>query len=739
MPAPKTILVVDDESLPRTLLKVNLSQAGYSVLEADSGRVALALLREKTVDAVLLDLVMPEMDGFQVLRKLKSDDLLKDIPVVVVSASDDMNSVVKCLEMGALDHLSKPFDPVLLQVRIRAALALRQLEEQRLSGSPGMKSSPALRWRRGAERAGEETAEAGMKISGFLNALLQWSRPYRLQTVLFGCLILIGLAIEAALPLGFKFITDDGLIPHNFRVLIVTLSILIVAMVVAALTQILTDYLYARIAVKILNDLRYNMYRHLQRLSLVFFSRVSAGEITSRFTTDLAAIENTVMLCLPQALSQFMMVVFTLGLLFMLEWKLALFAILGLFLCYLVEQRIEKPASAADARMKKETARIAMVLQDVVGMQPVVKAYRLQNMVAERFKRQMVEFFHTAMRACFLSYLTDRAPGRSAAIFGLLTIAAGALLTFWGFLTIGGLVSFQVMLSGLIAAINELTWSIPYLVRATGGMEKIEDLLNEKPEVTDAPSAVALPRPVREISFKNVSFGYTENETHLEGITLSIPMNCSAIMIGPGGSGKSTLLNLLMRFYDPREGSVSIDGYDLRQVTQDSIRQHMSVVFQENLLFNATIRENIRAGKQSATDQEIEAAAKTVEMHDIIMGFPAGYDTMAGERGGRLSAGLRQRLAIARAIISDPPILLLDDATSALDPATASVIHRSLERISRGRTVISVTHRLEAAPRADLVFLFHDGRLVESGTHAELLERGKIYAQMWRKQTGLAA
>ena len=578
-----------------------------------------------------------------------------------------------------------------------------------------------------------------MKISGFLNALLQWSRPYRLQTVLFGCLILIGLAIEAALPLGFKFITDDGLIPHNFRVLIVTLSILIVAMVVAALTQILTDYLYARIAVKILNDLRYNMYRHLQRLSLVFFSRVSAGEITSRFTTDLAAIENTVMLCLPQALSQFMMVVFTLGLLFMLEWKLALFAILGLFLCYLVEQRIEKPASAADARMKKETARIAMVLQDVVGMQPVVKAYRLQNMVAERFKRQMVEFFHTAMRACFLSYLTDRAPGRSAAIFGLLTIAAGALLTFWGFLTIGGLVSFQVMLSGLIAAINELTWSIPYLVRATGGMEKIEDLLNEKPEVTDAPSAVALPRPVREISFKNVSFGYTENETHLEGITLSIPMNCSAIMIGPGGSGKSTLLNLLMRFYDPREGSVSIDGYDLRQVTQDSIRQHMSVVFQENLLFNATIRENIRAGKQSATDQEIEAAAKTVEMHDIIMGFPAGYDTMAGERGGRLSAGLRQRLAIARAIISDPPILLLDDATSALDPATASVIHRSLERISRGRTVISVTHRLEAAPRADLVFLFHDGRLVESGTHAELLERGKIYAQMWRKQTGLAA
>lgn len=736
MAGQSTILVVDDESLFRTLLRVNLKQAGYDVLEADSGRAALSLLREKAVDAVLLDLVMPEMDGFQVLRKLKSDDLLKDIPVVVVSASDDMNSVVKCLEMGAIDHLSKPFDPVLLQVRIRAAMALRRLEEQRLSCDPVMTTAPAPRRRRGVEMTGEDTAEAGMKISGFLKALLGWSQPYRLQTILFASLILVCLGIEAALPLGFKFITDDALIPHNFRVLILTLGILIIAMAVAALAQIGTDFLYARIAVKVLNDLRFNMFRHLQRLSLPFFSRVSAGEITSRFTTDLAAIENAVMLCLPQALSQFMMVVFTLALLFLLEWKLALFAVLGIFICYRVEQRIEKPAAAADARMKQETARIAVVLQDVVGMQPVIKVYRLQNLVAERFKRQMVEFFHTAMRACFLSYLTDRAPGRCAAIFGLLTIAAGSMLTFFGFLTIGGLVSFQVLLAGLITAINELTWSIPYLVRATGGMEKIEGLLNEKPEVTDAPSAVALPRPMRGIAFENVSFGYTENETHLKSVTFSIPMNRSVMLIGPSGGGKSTVLNLLMRFYDPREGSVSIDGYDLREVTQDSLRQHVSVVFQENFLFNATIRENIRAGKQGATDDEIEAAAKMVGIHDTIIDFPAGYDTMAGERGGKLSAGLRQRLAIARAIISDPPILLLDDATSALDPATASVINQSLDQISRGRTVISVTHRLEAAPKADLIFLFENGRLAESGSHAQLLERGESYAQMWRKQTG---
>lgn len=730
------VLVVDDESLFRKLLRVNLTQAGYHVLEADSGRAALSLLREKGADAVLLDLVMPEMDGFQVLRKLKSDDLLKDIPVVVVSASDDMNSVVKCLEMGALDHLSKPFDPVLLQVRVRAAIALRHMEAHRLSCEAGTAVPPGLRRRRGAERAAEDTAEAGMKISGFLKSLIRWSAPYRLQTILFAFLILICLGIEAALPMGFKFITDDALIPHNFRMLIIILSILIFAMAISAMAQIGTDYLYARIAVKILNDLRFNMFRHLQRLPLTFFSRVSAGEITSRFTSDLAAIENTVVLCLQQALSQCMMVSFTLLLLFVLEWRLALFALLGIYLCYCVEQRIEKPAASADARMKQETAGIAVVLQDVVGMQPVIKAYRLQNMVAERFKRQMVEFFHTAMRACYLSYLTDRAPGRFAAIFGLLTIAAGSVLTFYGFLTIGGLVSFQVLLTSLVISINELTWSIPYLVRATGGMEKVESFLNERPETADPPDAVPLPPPEHAIVFEKVSFGYTEGQTHLKSVSFSIPMRRSAVLIGPSGSGKSTVLHLLMRFYDPREGSVSIDGLDLRKITRNSLRQHISVVFQENFLFNTTIRENIRAGKQGATDDEIETAARRIGLHETIMAFPAGYETMAGERGGKLSAGLRQQIAIARAIISNPPILLLDDATSALDPATASLIDRSLEQISHDRTVISVTHRLEAAAKADLIFLFQGGRLVESGSHGALLKHNGIYAGMWRRQAG---
>lgn len=734
MPASATILVVDDERLPRTLLAVNLREAGYHVMEADGGRAALALLREQDVDVVLLDLVMPEMDGFQVLRRMKADNQLRDIPVVVVSGSDDMHSVVRCIEMGSVDHLSKPFDPALLRVRVRAALAVRQVERGRAAGEGRLRPMPGPLRCLGMEVTGEEKAVAGVRVSGFLKAVFRRSRPYRKQTVLFACLTLACLGIEAALPMGFKFVTDDALVPHNFRALVLTLGALVVAMVTAALLQIGTDYLYARLAVKTLNDLRFGMYRHLQRLSMGFFSRVSAGEIISWFTTDLAAVENTVMLCLPLALGQFMMVAFTLGFLFVLEWKLALFAVFGIFVSYRAEQCIEKPAAQADLKMKREMAGITTVLQDVAGLQQVIKAFRLQGLVAERFKHQMVDFFHLAMRACFLSYLTDRVPGRCAAIFGLLTVAGGAFLTFFGFLTLGELISFQVLLASLTVAINELTWSMPYLVRAAGGMQKIESLLDQSPEVKDEPGATVLPRPEREIVFRNVTFGYLDGQPLLKDLSLCIPMNRSALVVGPSGSGKSTLLYLLMRFYDPQQGSVSIDGHDLRTVTQDSLRQYISAVFHENCLFNTTIRENIRMGRQGATDEDVEAAAGAVGLHETIMGFPAGYDTVVGERGGKLSIGHRQRLAIARAVLADAPILILDDAMSALDPATAAATNQSLEQITRGKTVITVTHNLQSAPHADVVFVLHEGRVAESGPRTALLARGGVFADLWQKQ-----
>lgn len=729
------ILVVDDEMLPRTLLSTNLREAGYDITETDSGDKALKLLRDNQFDLVLLDLVMPVTDGFQVLRQMKADNILCNIPVVVVSASDDMNSVVRCIEMGAVDHLSKPFDPVLLHTRIRSALAVRHVERERLAGAEGgdLLSRLKIRERKTLE---EISAEEGMNIFAFLRALFEWSKPYRRQLTVFAALILVALGIEAALPLGFKFITDDALIPHNFRVLVITLAVLLTALAIAAIVQVCSDFLYVRLATNVLNDLRFNMYRHIQRLSMGYFTRVSAGAITARFTTDLAAVENTVMLCFPITLGQFIIVVFSLGFLFIIEWKLALFSIVGLYVSYKFEQFVEKPASRADVRMKEQQAGITAVLQETVSAQSAIKILRLQNIVTERFKHQMVNFYRTAARACFLSYMTERVPNRCVALFGLVIIAAGALLTFHGYLTLGELIAFQVLLTGLNGAVGELTWSVPYLVRAAGGMNKIEQLLNEKPDVVEAADAHLLPRPECEITFNNVTFGYTESQSNLKNVTMTIPMNSSALLVGPSGSGKSTVLNLLIRFYDPREGYVAIDGHGLRTVTQDSLRQYMSVVLQENFLFNTTIRENIRMGKHGASDAEVEAAAKSVGLHDIIMGLSDKYDTIVGERGGKLSGGQRQRLAIARAILQDPPILLLDEATSAFDPSTAGSIDKAIELIGKGRTVISVTHRLDSAPRVDCIFVFQEGRLVEQGRHEDLLKRNGPYAQLWNKQAG---
>jgi len=273
------ILVVDDEALPRMLLSTSLRESGYEVLEAEGGAAALERLRAEAVDVILLDLVMPDVDGFHVLKQMKAEERLAGIPVVVVSASDDMDSVVRSIEMGAIDHLSKPFDPVLLHARVRSALAIRHVERERTSAAAAKR-----RLFLPDEESGEPTAAAGAGAILVLKRLFHWCGPYRRQLAFFAGLIMVALGIEAALPLGFKYITDSALLGHDLRLLILVPSVLVCALVVAAFAQVLADRFYVRLATKILNDLRFNMYRHLQNLSMGYFARTPAGALTARFT-----------------------------------------------------------------------------------------------------------------------------------------------------------------------------------------------------------------------------------------------------------------------------------------------------------------------------------------------------------------------------------------------------------------------------------------------------------------------
>lgn len=729
-----TVLVVDDDPISRTLFSTSLTDAGYSVKQAENGRDALKSLCEEPADIILLDLMMPVMDGFQCLRRLQADHALRHIPVIVISTAEDMESVTRCIEMGAIDHLSKPLDAVLLRTRVSAALATkRQHEEeaQRRLAGPTHKEPEST-------TAPEAEEAPSMGTLGFLRSLRRWASPYRKQALLLSVCMVASMSITATLPLGTKFITDYALIPHDLRALLVILAILVAAELTALGFDFARDYLYARFSAKLLNDLRFAMFRHLQSLSVSFYGRVSMGEVTARFTTDLASVDNAVTNAVQSTLCQFVLILVCLGLLFALEWRLALIAVLGLYLSLKTEAWVEPRASEAGHRMKEQQAQIAAVLQENVQAQPVVKMFRLQGLLIERFKHQMLDFYRAASRAFFLTYLTDRAPEATISLFGLVMLGVGSFLVCIDALTLGTLLAFQLLLGELMSSVSVLTWGLPQLLQAGVGMERIETLLNEKPEVTDVPDATPLQRPSREIALTEVRFGYSAGRLNLDNVTMTIPVSQSVLLVGSSGCGKSTILNLLMRFYDPAAGSVCVDGRNLRSVTQDSLRQHMSVVLQENFLFNTTIRENIRMGRHNATDAEIEAAAKAAEIHDVILKMPDGYDTVAGERGGKLSGGQRQRVAIARAVLADPAILLLDEATSALDPATAAAINQSLDRLSQGRTVVTVTHRLEAAPSADRIFVFHEGRLAEQGRHAELLKLNGLYAQLWNKQAGFS-
>ena len=577
-----------------------------------------------------------------------------------------------------------------------------------------------------------------MGIGGLLSKLFGFFTPYWRS----GLFILAGLLLEMAftslVPYSFKFVVDDGLVGGDHTLLVRIIAGLAIGAVVVSAAGLGRDYLYARLVASVLGDIRYRMFNHLQRLSMEFYARARTGDIVSRFSGDLSSVETALTNALPWGVLPALQVIANTLLLFLLDWRLALVAML-VWPLVLFGPRVFAPLAVKASYVRRQDEGEAInAVQEAITSQPAVKALGLQRFLLAGFSRHNTRLSDSVLHVSFLSAMVERSAGVGIMLLQVLVLGVGAWMASQNMLTIGTLSSFQALFLNLSFSLSYTTQYVPTLVQATGGMQRIDDLLSEVSLVSDADDA-AFDAPVkRAITLKNVKFGYTTEQQNLDDVSLEIRAGTSVAFVGASGSGKSTILNLIMRLYDPQSGSICFDDRDLRTVTQEAVRRQMGVVFQESFLFNVSAAENIRMGKLDATQEEIVRAAQAAEIHEHIVAMPQGYDTPVGERGGRLSGGQRQRLAIARAILRDPHLLVLDEATSALDPATEAAINATLKRIGKGRTIIAVTHRLASVNGFDCIYVLDRGKVVERGSHAELLANGPHYARLWAKQSGFS-
>ena len=553
-----------------------------------------------------------------------------------------------------------------------------------------------------------------MNLIWFIKELNKYIVPYRWLAILLIARGLFEAAFESSIRISLKFIIDAAIIPQNYRLLVLILLLLGGGAILFVFIGLLGDFWATRFSISVINNIRISMFERLQSLSMEFFGRRSVGDIVNCFSVDTEKVENSLNYGLVMIL-ELGSILFSAIFMFSLNWQLGLISCIGLTFCILAPAKIGQKATQQNYELREEEGQIANVVQENILSQSVVKIFGLQGRTIKDFSKDLHKLKKVYVQAKFFSYLVQRIPTLVFVFVQLVIISIGAVMTYWKWITVGTLVSYQVLLVGLNLNILSFTFSLPHLIDGIAAMQRVHLLLAELPQIQDAPDAIDLPQFKSEIYFDDVSFSYSSDRSGVKNLSLKIRQGDFAVFVGQSGAGKSTIVNLLTRFYDPDKGRILFDGVDLRDCTVRSLRSQIGLVSQEVILFNGSVRENIRMGYLEASDEEVEAAAKSAEIHDFILTLPQGYDTPVGDRGGQLSGGQRQRIALARALVREPAILILDEATSALDPATEAEIIATIERISQDRTVIFITHRMAHALRADVMFVMDSGCLVVSG------------------------
>ncbi len=481
-------------------------------------------------------------------------------------------------------------------------------------------------------------------------------------------------------------------------------------------------------------DLRFATWQHLQRLSMAYHKQHQTGKIMSRATADIELIQGLIQGSLVTFISDIVTLCGVLGMLFYLEWRIA--AIILVLIPFYVISYLAFLKRIREIRQEQRRlwdVMVGMLAEKIAGI-AVVKAFVRERGETSAFMHAVRDKFRIDVRQMHLNRQLALISGVISAIGTGVVYSYGGTLVQQGDITVGRLIAITFYIGYVFQPAVRVVDFNTALQWAIAAMDRVFQTLDTRPEIDDAPGAVPLPPLERDIVFDGVDFTYQDGDQGLHDVNLRVKAGEIIGVVGPSGAGKTTLMNLLMRFYDPTSGRVTIDGHDLRDVRIDSIRSQLSMVAQENMVFSVSIMENVKYGARGATDAQVIAACKTAEMHEFFESLDDGYETRIGEHGIKLSGGQRQRLALARALVTDPRVLILDDVTSALDGETEAKVRESLKHVMQGRTTFIIAHRLASVVDADRIIVLDKGRIVDVGTHAELVDRQGIYQGMYQEQ-----
>ena len=563
-----------------------------------------------------------------------------------------------------------------------------------------------------------------------LSTLYRLVRPYKAQTGLAILTLLAATAVSLAPPYLVGRAVDEVKAGHTHALRWIVI-VFLGAGVLGVACSYAETYFTGWTGERMLADLRNHLFRQLQRLSLGFYERNRAGVLISRLTNDVEALDQLVTDGVTSLVQNTLTLAGSAIVLFLLNWRLAL-AVLTIMPALTAATAIFRKRSARSYSRVRETLGIvtATLAEDIAGMR-VLQAFTRERAAQQHFRRVSETYRSANQETVVQNGLYFPFVDLLSSVATAIVLGYGGYLVFDGDMTVGVLSAFLLYLSNFFDPVQQLSQLYSTFLSAVAALDKIMDVLVQEPDVADVPGAVALQRIRGHVRFERVRFAYGAGPEVLHGVDLDVPAGTTVALVGHTGAGKSTIAKLLARFYDPTGGRITIDGVDLRNVRQETLRRQLGIVPQEGFLFAGTLAENIAFGRPDATRAEIVAAARTVGADEFVARLEHGFDTELGERGFRLSLGQRQLVAFARALLADPRILILDEATSSVDIGTEQRIERALRRLLHGRTAFVIAHRLSTIRDADLIVVLEHGRIVEQGSHDELLRRQGLYTALY--------